>query len=247
MVQLRRQARPATPQLRMLDVITHDMANALGAAQLSMATFQRSRRSSTASSHDCMRILERSLGHMEQLLSDLQDARQMQLGRFVVSPKPVSPDVLVSAAVDAAGPGADGRTIVTACAPQLAAVRADERRVQRVFANLIGNAIKFTDTYGIIAVGARPGAAGDEVIFFVRDNGDGIAETDQDRIFEPYWRGRNDRRPGTGLGLPICRGIVEAHGGRMSVTSRPNVGSTFTFTLPSHDDPLPSSSKGPSR
>jgi signal transduction histidine kinase len=233
MMRLRRQQRPGRPQLHMLDLITHDLANAVGAAQLSMAAVQRSDGPSTALSSRCMGVLERSLGYMERLVADLQDARQMQLGQFVINPKALSPDVLVSAAVDAAGPRADGRTIVTACAPRLAAVRADERRVQRVFANLIGNAIKFTDTGGIIAVGARPGATGDEVIFFVRDNGDGIPEGDQARIFEPYWRGRNDGGPGTGLGLTICRGIIEAHGGRMFVTSRPNVGSTFAFTLPS--------------
>lgn len=218
----------------MLDFIAHDLANEICAAQLSLLAFEQSwaaRR--PGGSAECLRLVQRSLVQMGHLVADLRDARQMQLGRFVSSPDAaVPPRALVAAAVDAAKGFADGRSFQVACAPRLPPVWVDEQRIQRVFANLIGNAVKFTDVDGNICVGASPGPTADEVMFFVRDDGEGMTKDERSRIFEPYWRGQDANRPGTGLGLAISRGIVEAQGGRMLVTSRPDVGSTFTFTLP---------------
>jgi signal transduction histidine kinase len=115
-------------------------------------------------------------------------------------------------------------------------VRVDEGRILQVFANLIGNALKFTPPGGIITVGARAGTDND-VIFFVRDNGPGIADPDRSHVFEWRWQARPDERCGSGLGLAICRGIVEAHGGTIAVDTRLGQGSTFSFTLPIADPP----------
>jgi len=223
----------ATKPVRLLlDSIAHDLASAVGAAQMSLAAFQKDA-ATNAKSPDHVRLLERSLEHVAQLVADLRDSRQMDRGEFAVLPNgDVSPAALVLGAVDAAAVCADGRRLETACAPGLPSVRADERHVMRVFANLIGNAIRFTEPQGMIIVGARPGATDDEVIFFVRDDGEGIPEAEQRWVFEPYWRGRDAGGPGTGLGLTVCRTIVEAHGGYMFVTSRPKFGSTISFTLP---------------
>jgi len=219
----------------MLDFIAHDLMNDLGAAQMCLAALEANEPAlRLGASADFLRVLQQSLTHMEQFVADLRDSRQMELDRFVVSPTAaVSPAALLSAAVGAAKRYADGRNLVLVSAPGLPPVRADQPRVQRVFANLIGNAVKFTDFQGTISVGARPGKTPDEVIFFVRDDGEGMTDADQRRIFEPGWRTCDSGRRGTGLGLMICRGIVEAHGGQISVTSRPKLGSTFAFTLPS--------------
>jgi signal transduction histidine kinase len=101
-----------------------------------------------------------------------------------------------------------------------------------VFSNLLGNALKYNPRQGgTIRVSAE--ARDGEWAIFVDDDGPPIPVDDRVRIFEPYHRGRNERRAkGTGLGLAICRRIVERHGGRIGVTERPGGGNRFFFTLP---------------
>jgi signal transduction histidine kinase len=96
--------------------------------------------------------------------------------------------------------------------------------------NLLGNAIKFSRPGGWITLGAR--AEGTQVVFSVADSGEGIAEADIDHMFDRFWQAHKAKVQGAGLGLPIVRGLVEAHGGRIWVRSRPAEGSTFFFTIP---------------
>ena len=121
-------------------------------------------------------------------------------------------------------------------------VRADRRRVERVLANLVGNAIKYTPVGGRITLGAdvRPAGPGGEgttamARFWISDTGTGIPEEDRLRVFEKFQRGREkdiEGIQGTGLGLAIARQIVEEHGGRIWIEGAPGGGSTFIFTLP---------------
>jgi signal transduction histidine kinase len=99
-----------------------------------------------------------------------------------------------------------------------------------VFENLIGNAIKFTKPGGCITVGAA--SRDHEVIFRVVDTGSGIAPENLPCVFDRFWQATRANRQGAGLGLPITKGIVEAHGGRILVESTPNRGTTFFFTIP---------------
>jgi len=99
-----------------------------------------------------------------------------------------------------------------------------------VLENLIGNAIKFTGAGGSVAVGAKP--QGDEVLIWVKDSGCGIAQNELGHIFDRFWQARKKERRGIGLGLSICRGIVEAHGGKIWADSEVGVGTTLWFTVP---------------
>jgi signal transduction histidine kinase len=108
---------------------------------------------------------------------------------------------------------------------------ADHNRMLQVFENLLGNAVKFTRAGGQITLGAKADA--ENVLFFVADTGRGIDGDHLPRVFDRYWQARHeDRAQGVGLGLPIVRGIVEAHGGRIWVESSPGQGSTFSFAIP---------------
>jgi signal transduction histidine kinase len=109
-------------------------------------------------------------------------------------------------------------------------VWADRHRLLQVFENLIGNAIKFTPPGGRISIVAT--TQGEELCCQVIDSGRGIQPDDVPRLFDPYWQGKEGRRLGTGLGLPIVKGIIEAHHGKVWVESTPGQGSTFSFTLP---------------
>ena len=110
--------------------------------------------------------------------------------------------------------------------------RGDERRLTQVLLNLVGNAIKFTDT-GEVAVKAPQPTASFTVA--VRDTGPGISPTDQAKLFQEFQQADNSitrKKGGTGLGLAISRRIIEMHGGRIWLESSPGHGSTFAFTLP---------------
>ncbi|MBI4803272.1 MAG: HAMP domain-containing histidine kinase [Elusimicrobia bacterium] len=118
---------------------------------------------------------------------------------------------------------------------QLPLVNADAERIHQVFANLIGNALKFTPEGGKITVGARVHPQG-WMYVTIADTGPGIPAEFKDRIFSKFEQaksmpGRGAER-GTGLGLAICKGIVESHGGKIGVQSQPGQGSEFYFTLP---------------
>jgi signal transduction histidine kinase len=110
---------------------------------------------------------------------------------------------------------------------------ADARRIEQVLRNLLDNAIKYSPEGGTITVQGFQDEA--QILFSISDQGIGIPSEEWDRIFERFHRVENDvtrRMRGAGLGLAVCQGIVEAHGGRIWVESQSGAGSTFCFTLP---------------
>jgi two-component system sensor histidine kinase BaeS len=111
-------------------------------------------------------------------------------------------------------------------------ISADPVRLASVVENLVSNAIKYTHSGGMISIGAR--VEGEEILIQVKDNGSGIAPEEQQKIFEPFYRGNQGRRfkQGMGLGLSIARDLVEAHGGRITLESTSAQGSQFTIHLP---------------
>ena len=169
---------------------------------------------------------------MNRLIEDLLDVTRMEAGRLSVEPGRVAAAQVVSDSVEmqralAAAASLDLRLELAGHLPE---VWADRDRLLQVFENLIGNALKFTPAGGRITVGAAPGAG--EVVFRVSDTGGGIAADDLPHLFDRFWRGRRSTGRGAGLGLPIVKGVVDAHRGRIWVESTPPRGSTFFFTIP---------------
>jgi signal transduction histidine kinase len=121
-----------------------------------------------------------------------------------------------------------------ALAPDLPVARGDGRLIGRVLDNLFSNAVKYTVRGGAIQLSIT--ADEQQLIVKMQDDGEGIPDDFLDRIFDKFTQVTDKtgaaRRKGTGLGLAFCRMVVEAHGGRISVTSSEGKGSTFTFTLP---------------
>jgi CheY-like chemotaxis protein len=109
-------------------------------------------------------------------------------------------------------------------------LEADEERLLDVLENLIGNAIKFTKPGGSITIGAS--AEGNEVLVWVKDSGAGIPPEQLPHIFDRFWQADKNERRGIGLGLSICKAIVEAHNGRIWAESTVGVGTTMSFTIP---------------
>jgi signal transduction histidine kinase len=122
-------------------------------------------------------------------------------------------------------------TIELECAPDIGWIDADERRIKQVLFNLMSNAMKFTPPGGTIALGARRTEG--EVVLWVIDTGIGIPESEQQRIFQRFYKSRNGgRHPGAGLGLSLVRSFIELHGGRVELRSVPDQGTSVTCVLP---------------
>ena len=104
---------------------------------------------------------------------------------------------------------------------------------QQALLNLIGNAVKFSPPGSTVDVSVEPADEGRQVLFGISDNGPGIPEPDQPYVFNKYYRGtRMKNVEGVGLGLCIAKNIVEAHGGKIWLSSRPGKGAMFYFTIP---------------
>ncbi len=187
-----------------------------------------------ARAREVMERIDRSGRHLLGLINDVLDLSKIEAGQLTLSLADYSlRDVVqtVHTAVEALA-AEKGLALRVTVAPDLPPGRGDERRLTQVLLNLVGNAVKFTET-GEVAIEA---AAGDGCfVVSVADSGPGIAAADQQRIFEEFQQADTSstrRTGGTGLGLSIARRIVELHGGRLGVESAPGRGSTFTFTVP---------------
>jgi signal transduction histidine kinase len=119
------------------------------------------------------------------------------------------------------------RTVIE---PGLPRVRADRSRILQVLSNLLGNALKFMPGRGEITVRVQREDA--HIAFFVEDTGAGIPPQELPRVFDLFWQQDRADRRGAGLGLGICKWIVESHGGEVTVESAVGKGSRFRFTLP---------------
>ena len=213
-----------------LAVVSHDLRNPLGAIRMSAEILLR--RGPEPRDRKQLDTIQRSADRMERLITDLLDVANIKAGRFAVEPQDLDLCPLIDEAVDAHLPlaQAKGVTLRRELTDPCVLATLDRGRTFQILSNLLGNAIKFCSAGDTIVVRAGPGSGGAQVS--VADTGPGIPEADLQRIFEPYWSDRSRSKQGTGLGLFISKGIVEAQGGRIWVESRPGDGATFHFTLP---------------
>ena len=175
------------------------------------------------------------------LINDTLDLAKIEAGRMEWRRDAVDLAEVITRAAAATAPlliGA-GPQLVLDLEPDLPSITGDRDRLIQVVINLISNAVKFTAS-GTITCAARIDRAAGSLIVSIADTGVGIAPEDQDRVFEQFGQAGDtltDKPRGTGLGLPICREIVEHHGGRLWLESEPGRGSTFSFSLPLTADP----------
>jgi two-component system sensor histidine kinase KdpD len=174
--------------------------------------------------------IEVDADRLSRLVADLLDLSRLEAGGAAPDPELWSLDDLVREAVDALG--ARQRVEIVGEAPL---VNVDAAQIQRVLANMIENALKFSPPDASVLV--RITATRKEAIVRVVDQGPGIAEADLERIFEPFYRRAAEPRGGAGLGLAIARGFAAANGGRVWAESRPDQGATLALALPVVDVP----------
>jgi PAS domain S-box-containing protein len=215
-----------------LGIVAHDLRTPLGTILMQAKLLRPFGAEPERRSPKPAETIERAASRMSRLIQDLLDVTRIEGGGMSVEKAGVSACQVVSDSVEAQRPLASSVSLELQLdvAQDVPAVWGDYGRLLQVFENLIGNAIKFTAPGGRITVGAAPRDG--DVLFWVADTGAGIGADALPRLFDRFWQARKAGRRGAGLGLPIVKGLVEAHGGRIWVESTPGRGTTFFFTIP---------------
>jgi signal transduction histidine kinase len=230
-----------------LAIVSHDLRNPLSAITLGSSLLLMSK-DLADEDREQVETMQVSAERMARLIADLLDVTRLEGGkRLPVEPAPVAVTELLDEALELfrAQAAVANVSIDSDCREGVDAVFADHHRVMQVLSNLIGNSLKFTPPNGTIRVCAEPHRDG--VLFLISDTGPGIPKEHLNHIFTPYWQAKRAERLGAGLGLPIARGIVEAHGGRIWAESEPGQGTRFYFTLPAADVPVNSTEESAAR
>jgi signal transduction histidine kinase len=218
----------------LLAVVSHDLKNPLGVVHLASALLLRAWQGKPGGEQVEKQAgrIQAAAERMGRLISDLLDWGRIEAGGLPLEPSEQEVASLVTDALESVRPLAEARglRVVAELPDEDVRAKCDRTRVLQVLGNLLGNAVKFTPDGGQLTVGAR--VHREEVQLWVRDTGSGIRPEALPHVFERYWQAKEAESRGTGLGLYIAKGIVEAHGGRIWAESTQDRGSTFTFTLP---------------
>jgi len=164
-----------------------------------------------------------------RLITELLDISRLQSGQLVLRRQEVDLAAIVDTVLTHVRLQEPSLDATVRFPDRFPPVYADPDKVEQVLTNLIENAAKYASPVGLVVEGRVDATM---VAVGVHDQGQGIPEQDLPRVFDKFFRREEGRPSGTGLGLWISRGLIEAHGGSLTVTSRPGTGSTFRFTLP---------------
>ena len=216
-----------------LGLMSHELRTPLTSIMGStVALLDRTAELDPAEMHEFLRIIQEQAGHMRDLIGDLLDAGRIEAGTLSVAPERSEVAVLVDRARNTFLSGGARRDVLIDLPPDLPPVMADRRRIVQVLNNLLANAARHSPESAPVRVSAE--RDGVHVAVSVSDEGKGIAPDVLPYVFRKYAGAGGERAiAGTGLGLVICKGLVEAHGGRIRAESGgAGQGARFTFTLP---------------
>jgi len=217
----------------MLSVVSHDLRNPVNAiVLLTGAALQRSNGDAVMMPHDEVESIRAAARQADGLIQDLQDVSRIAMGRLRVEPMPTSIVDIVEEAATMFAPAVKAAelTLLRMIDHEAPILMIDRDRILQLLSNLLGNALRFTPPEGVVTVLLETRTS--DVRIAVRDTGPGVNPVDTSRVFERYWQAPRLLRAGSGLGLYIAKGIVDAHGGGIGLLNEPGQGSEFWFTLP---------------
>lgn len=233
LTQLYGDARSQGSDLRtaLIDSVTHDFRTPLTAIKAAVTTLLSDSRVRLSQRNELLSIINEEAERLNRLVGIAVEASRLDanvkldLGLHTIG-------AIVGAAKEDCGTLLASRLLLVQLAPGLPAVRADLQRAKKALVQLLENAAKYSPSDAPIIITAI--MSGKFVTISVADRGGGIEDSEQELIFERFYRGKNHRRvvQGTGMGLHIANAIIRAHGGSLKVISRHGDGSTFSFTLP---------------
>jgi signal transduction histidine kinase len=218
-----------------VSIIAHDLRTPIGVIQNYADVLQRAVESRGAATTEskAASVIALTARRLAGMVNDLLDASRLESDRLALALQAVDLPSLARGLVERLTPMLGNHPVQLRVAQHVPAVTVDPSRVEQILTNLLTNAAKYAPEGGDITLSM--GRAQTHVLVSVEDRGPGIALEDQARLFERFFRARSassGAHDGLGLGLYICRGLVEAQGGRIWVESSPGEGSRFCFTLP---------------
>jgi two-component system sensor histidine kinase KdpD len=235
----RAHVRAETERLRnlLLSSVSHDLRTPLASITGAASTLlENDERLDAGTRRDLLETLHEEADRLNRLVQNLLEMTRLESGAMQLHTEWHSVEELVGAALGRFGKALARRPVTTRVPPELPLVPMDDVLIEQVLINLLDNALKYTPAESPIEVSAEDG--GGAVLIEVADRGPGLPPGEERRIFEKFHR--TEAAPtvrGAGLGLAICRGIVQAHGGRIWAENRPGGGVTVRFTLPVKEAP----------
>jgi two-component system sensor histidine kinase KdpD len=218
-----------------IQAVSHDLRTPLATIEAALGGLESGLLDlSESDRHELLETIRLEHGRLKRLVENLLDLSRIQARAAPPAPELWTADELVWQALE----DVDGRERVRVVVPEhVPAARVDAVQIQRVLANLVENALKFSPADEQVSVMVN--ATRKEVLIRVTDMGPGVPSAESERIFEPFHRVPGASEPtGAGLGLAIARGFAEANGGRLWVESRAGQGATFTLALPVVEIPV---------
>jgi two-component system sensor histidine kinase KdpD len=217
-------------------MVSHDFRSPLASIKASVTgLLQGEAEWDPAVRRELLTGIDQETNRLSRLVQDLLDMSRLEAGAWRTEREPCAPADLVGIALASLTPQEDARVLVD-LPPDSPTVSVDPTQMGRVVWNLLDNALKYSE--GAIEVST---SAGEGVLrLSVTDHGPGLAPGEEGRVFDKFYRGprfRESNVPGSGLGLSVCRAIVEAHSGRLLVRNRPEGGAEFTIELPYDANP----------
>jgi len=216
------------------NMVTHELRTPLTSIKGYMEILEDYRDAFKPPLSKYLQIIKRNADRLERLTSDLLDQQRIEENRLILDIHPVHVPCLVEEVRDEMTPIFEARSQRLLVTVVDVTLDLDRVRIAQVLVNLLSNASKFSPEGSVVKLTVED--HGDEVWFMVQDEGVGIKPEDMPQLFKPFPGIRVPRvKDSTGLGLSICKGIVDLHGGRIWAESEgPGKGSTFTFTIPKH-------------
>jgi two-component system, OmpR family, sensor histidine kinase KdpD len=223
----------------LLSAVSHDLRTPLTAIAGATSTLlEGDSKLDAATRRELLESISEEAESLNHLVGNLLDMTRLDAGAVTVQKEWQSVEELVGAVLNRLSRKLAGRDVVTRLPADLPLIKVDALLIQQVLLNLLENAEKYSPSDAPIELSAS--AKGKTLTIEVADRGPGLPPGDEKRVFEKFYRSPAARsRSGVGLGLTICRGIVELHGGTISVRNRAGGGAVFSFTLPVEEQPSP--------
>jgi two-component system, OmpR family, sensor histidine kinase KdpD len=215
----------------LLTAVSHDLRTPLTAIRGLAETLERGTELSAIERAEVASAIRNQADGLQQVVTNLLDLARMQSAGIRLNKEWHSLDEIVGSALSRLGPALSERRVCTDLPSDLPLLEVDASLIERVLINLLDNALKYAPADALILIGAK--AVGDSLYFFFEDRGPGLPPGDPEQFFQPFVRGQKESSiSGVGLGLALCRSIIEAHGGTIRAEAAQPSGTRFEIRLP---------------